>query len=97
MVAAVGVENFCGGMGTTAFVAYLMSLCDQRFSATQFALLTSLSSVARTILASQTGFLVKALGWPVFFFATALCAAPGLVLLARLRKISPLPTAPSPT
>ena len=51
MGTAVGIENLCGGMGTAAFVALLMSLCNQQFSATQFALLSSLSAVGRTYLA----------------------------------------------
>jgi len=83
---AVGVENLCGGLGTSAFVALLMSLCNQRFSATQFALLSALSAVGRTYLAGPlTPPLVEALGWPGFFLATVLIALPGLVLL-RYRR-----------
>jgi MFS transporter, PAT family, beta-lactamase induction signal transducer AmpG len=86
MVASIVVEQFCGGMGTAAFVAYLIGLCDQRFSATQYAMLSSLSAIARTVLASVTGYLVESLGWPLFFFTTALCALPGLLLLSSLRR-----------
>jgi len=79
---AVGVENLCGGLGTAAFVALLMSLCNQRFSATQFALLSALSAVGRTYLAGPlTPPLVNALGWPGFFLVTVLIALPGLALL----------------
>ncbi len=91
MVASIGVEQFCGGMGTAAFVAYLMALCDQRFSATQYALLSSLTAVARTIIASYTGYMVEALGWPIFFVTTALCAIPGLILLFRMRRLEEAP------
>jgi PAT family beta-lactamase induction signal transducer AmpG len=86
MVASIGVENFCGGLGTAALVAYLMGLCEQKFSASQYALLSSLTAVARTVLASGSGIMVKALGWPKFFAITALLAAPGLLLLKRLGR-----------
>ena len=82
MAAAVGVENLCGGLGTAAFVALLMGLCDARFTATQFALLSALSAVGRTYLAGPlTPPLVESLGWPGFFLLTVLIALPGLLLL----------------
>ena len=82
MATAVGVENLCGGLGTAAFVALLMGLCDKRFSATQFALLSALSAVGRTYLAGPlTPPLVAWLGWPTFFMITVAIALPGLVLL----------------
>jgi len=82
MAAAVGVENLCGGLGTAAFVALLMSLCNQRYTATQFALLSALSVVGRTYLAGPlTPPLVNALGWPGFFLLTVAIALPGLGLL----------------
>lgn len=82
----VGIENLCGGLGTAAFVALLMALCKQEFSATQFALLSALSAVGRTYLAGPlTPPLVESLGWPGFFVITVLIALPGLVLL-RLRR-----------
>lgn len=86
MVVAVGVENLCGGLGTAASVALVMSMCDARFTATQFALLSALSAVGRTYLAGPlTPPLVKALDWPGFFLLTVLIALPGLVLLRRRR------------
>jgi len=82
MVLVVGIENICGGLGTAAFVALLMALCNQRFSATQFALLSALSAVGRTYLAGPlTPPLVENLGWPAFFVLTVLIAVPGLLLL----------------
>lgn len=82
MALVVGVENICGGLGTAAFVALLMALCNQRFSATQFALLSALSAVGRTYLAGPlTPPLVENLGWPTFFVLTVLIALPGLLLL----------------
>ncbi|SHH50934.1 MFS transporter, PAT family, beta-lactamase induction signal transducer AmpG [Pollutimonas bauzanensis] len=86
MALVVGIENLCGGLGTAAFVALLMALCKQEFSATQFALLSALSAVGRTYLAGPlTPPLVEAIGWPGFFVITVLIALPGLVLL-RLRR-----------
>lgn len=82
MALVVGIENICGGLGTAAFVALLMALCNQRFSATQFALLSALSAVGRTYLAGPlTPPLVENLGWPTFFVLTVLIAFPGLLLL----------------
>ena len=82
MAAAVGIENLCGGLGTAAFVALVMALCDRRFSATQFALLSALSAIGRTYLAGPlTPPLVERMGWPGFFLVTVVIALPGLVLL----------------
>jgi PAT family beta-lactamase induction signal transducer AmpG len=86
MVTVVGLENICGGMGTTAYVALLMALCDRRFSATQYALLSALSSVGRVYVGPAAGYLVAGFGWQLFFFFTFLIALPGLALLVRLRK-----------
>jgi PAT family beta-lactamase induction signal transducer AmpG len=86
MAVVVAVENLCGGLGTAAFVALLMALCKQEFSATQFALLSALSAVGRTYLAGPlTPPLVEALGWPGFFVVTIAIALPGLAML-RLRR-----------
>ncbi len=82
MAMAVGLENLCGGMGTAAFVALLMGLCNRQFSATQFALLSALSAVGRTYLAGPlTPPLVQYAGWPTFFILTVLISLPGLLLL----------------
>ena len=87
MAFGVGLENICGGMGTAAFVALLMGLCNQQFSATQFALLSALSAVGRTYLAGPlTPPLVESFGWPTFFAMTVLIALPGLWLLRRRRQ-----------
>jgi len=82
----VGVENLASGMGTAALVAYLSALCDIAYTATQYALLSSLTAVARTVLSSYAGFLADALGWPLFFLLTTLAALPGLLLLAWLTR-----------
>lgn len=87
MAAGVGLENLCGGMGTAAFVALLMGLCNREFSATQFALLSALSAVGRTYLAGPlTPPLVLFAGWPTFFLLTVAIALPGLLLLWWRRR-----------
>jgi PAT family beta-lactamase induction signal transducer AmpG len=82
----VGVENLASGMGTAALVAYLSALCDIAYTATQYALLSSLTAVARTVLSSYAGFMAESLGWPLFFLATTVAALPGLALLAWLTR-----------
>jgi PAT family beta-lactamase induction signal transducer AmpG len=93
MVAAIGLENLCSGMGTAAYAAFLMSLCDRRFTATQYALLTSLMAITRVIVGAPTGYLVKAFGWEIYFLVCMLAAVPGLLLLLQYSRW----TAPSPT
>ncbi len=86
MIAVIGMENLCGGMGTAAFVALLMALCNHKYTATQFALLSALSAVGRVFVGPPSGMLVATTGWTFFFFMTFLVALPGLVLLMYLRK-----------
>jgi PAT family beta-lactamase induction signal transducer AmpG len=81
----VAVENLSGGMGTAAFVAFLMSLCNRRFTATQFALLSAFASVGRVWVGPLAGVLAESIGWPSFFIVSMVLAAPALMLLARLR------------
>ncbi len=83
MVTAIGLENLCSGMGTAAYAAFLMSLCDKRFTATQYALLTSLMAVTRVIVGAPTGYIAKTFGWEQYFLRSALAAIPGLLLLFR--------------
>jgi PAT family beta-lactamase induction signal transducer AmpG len=89
MVMAIGLENFTSGMGTVAFVALLMALCDRRFSATQYALLSALASVGRVYVGPVAGFATDpkylGLSWPAFFFLAFVAALPGLVVLAWKR------------
>ncbi|GAB1722074.1 MAG: muropeptide transporter [Nitrospira sp.] len=86
MALAVGVENLTGGMGTAAFVALVMSLCNHRYTATQFALLSSVEALGRVFLGWPAAKLVGLAGWGPFFFVTFLAALPGLWLLWILRK-----------
>jgi len=91
MIAAINIENFCYGLESAAFVAFLMSLCNQSFSATQFALLSSLQAFSRDILVAPTGTWATAIGWPNFFLLTAILALPGLMLLPFFAPWNPPP------
>jgi PAT family beta-lactamase induction signal transducer AmpG len=82
----VAFENISGGMGTAAFVAFLMSLCNQRFTATQFALLSAFASVGRVWVGPLAGVLAETIGWPTFFVLSTVLAAPALVMLWWLRR-----------
>ena len=99
LVGAIVVENFCGGLVAAGFMAFLMSLCSIRFSATQYALLSSLMGVSRDVLVAPAGGIAQATGWPVFFLITLAAAVPGMLLLPLLapwRRSSPLVAAAHP-
>ncbi|MBW2064992.1 MAG: AmpG family muropeptide MFS transporter [Deltaproteobacteria bacterium] len=79
----IGFENLSSGMGTAAYAAFMASITNKRFTATQYALLTSLMGIPRVIASAPTGFLAKNLGWETFFISCALIAIPGLLLLLK--------------
>lgn len=81
---AISLETFAAGLGTAAFTAYIASTTDERYTATQFALFTSLASVPRTFANAATGFIVAQTGWFNFFLLCTLLAVPGLLLLPRV-------------
>jgi MFS transporter, PAT family, beta-lactamase induction signal transducer AmpG len=81
MVAAIITENFGYGLVTGGMTAYLMSMCNKRFTATQFALLSSLMAASRDILVAPAGKIAESLGWPGFFILTVAMAIPPLLLL----------------
>ena len=85
-IVAVAFENVTGGMGSTAFVAFVMALCNKRFTATQFALLSSLAVLGRVVISPTSGYIVTYVGWAVFFLFTVIAALPGLALLLYLKK-----------
>lgn len=89
LTVTIAVENLTGGMGTTAFVAYLSSLCNVAYTATQYALLSSLMAAARTALAAGGGWLADQTGWIVFFLLTTAAALPGLLLLIWMMRRFP--------
>ncbi|PWC21282.1 muropeptide transporter AmpG [Brenneria roseae subsp. roseae] len=86
MASAVFLENLCGGMGTAAFVALLMTLCNKSFSATQFALLSALSAVGRVYVGPIAGWFVEIYGWTWFYLFSIVAALPGLFLLLICRN-----------
>lgn len=86
LLAAVGFENITGGMGTAALVALLTGLCNQKFSATQYALLSSLAAVGRIWVGPLAGVLTSTIGWPSFFIFSVFAAIPGLVMLHYMKK-----------
>ena len=81
MVAAIVIENVCYGLATAALVGFIMSLCNPRFSATQYALLSSLIAVGRDVIASPSGSIAESVGWPAFFLISIIAAVPGMLLL----------------
>lgn len=80
----VGLEFFAAGLGTTAFVAYIAKTTNPSYTATQFALFTSLASVPRTLTNASTGYLVEFFGWQTFFVFCFVIAIPGMLLLFKI-------------
>ncbi len=79
----IAFENLSMGMGTAAFLAFMASITDKRFTATQYALLSSLMAVPRVIISAPTGYLAKVMGWESFFILCTLIAIPGMLLLLK--------------
>jgi PAT family beta-lactamase induction signal transducer AmpG len=92
LMVTIAVENLTGGMGTTAFVAYLSSLCNMAYTATQYALLSSFMAFARDVLSASSGWLADNVEWVTFFVLTTFAALPGLFLLMwMIRRFPPEP------
>jgi PAT family beta-lactamase induction signal transducer AmpG len=87
MYAAVGVENWCQGMATGAFGVLLLRITQKQFSATQYALFSSIFALGRTLAGPPAGFLVDAIGWTPFFLVSTAASVPGLLLLHRFVPI----------
>ncbi|NWF73426.1 MAG: MFS transporter [Nitrospirae bacterium] len=85
LMTSILVENVTGGMGTAAFIALIMSLCDHRYTATQFALLSSLEALGRVFSGRPSAELVEMVGWAQFFFWSFLLALPGVWLVWAFR------------
>jgi len=84
VAAAVLMENFSSGLVGTAFVALLMSLCNPRYSATQYAVFSGVYAISSKVFAASSGLLVKLAGWEHFFLLTAAAAVPAFLLMVRL-------------
>jgi PAT family beta-lactamase induction signal transducer AmpG len=85
----IGFESITGGMGTSAFVAFMAGLTNKKFTATQYALLTSIMGLPRVLAAAPTGLAAKQLGWEGFFIFCTLAAIPGMLLLPRIAPWRP--------
>lgn len=85
----IGLEAFAVGLGTAAFTSYIATTTDQRYTATQFALFTSLAAVPRTFFNAVTGFMVAQTGWFVFFLICFVLAIPGMLLLPKIAPWNP--------
>ena len=81
---SIVLENFTGGMASAAFIAYLSALCTLHYTATQYALLSSLAAFGRSIVATPSGWIAQAFGWPIFFTFASVLGIPGLLLLCWL-------------
>jgi PAT family beta-lactamase induction signal transducer AmpG len=86
MYAAAVVENFAYGLGTAAFLAFLMSICDPERAATEFALLTAAYGLTRTAIGSASGFLTQRWGYPSWFWLSVALGIPALLLLPGIRS-----------
>jgi PAT family beta-lactamase induction signal transducer AmpG len=89
LAGVIAAEAFGTGMGTTAFVAFIASMTDRRYSATQFALLSSLAAVPRSFLNAGSGWLVESFGWFDFYLLCTALTLPGMLLLI---KVAPWPS-----
>ena len=86
LLLAVGIDNLSGGMGTAALVALLMGLCNARFSATHYALLSAFAALGRVFVAPLAGVLAAEFGWDWFFLSSLVIAAPGVWMVWWLRR-----------
>lgn len=82
---AIFIEYLCAGMGTAALVAFLMSLCNHKFSATQYALLTSFAAIGRVYFSAIAGHIVENIGWANFYLSTFFMAIPGILMILWLK------------
>jgi MFS transporter, PAT family, beta-lactamase induction signal transducer AmpG len=84
LAVVIAFENLSSGMGTAAYAAFMASITNQKFTATQYALLTSLMGIPRVVASAGTGFMAKTMGWTSFFIFCTLIALPGLLMLLRI-------------
>ncbi len=86
LIVTVAGENISGGLGSAGFVAYLSILCNKQYTATQYALLSSIMGIARTIMSSPSGYLVNLMGWSNFFLISTIFGIPGVLILFWMLK-----------
>jgi len=83
LASVIAFENISGGMGTAAYVAFMAALTNKRFTATQYALLSSLMGIPRVLASAPTGFMAQSMGWSAFFIFCTLIAVPGMLMLFK--------------
>ena len=86
LAGVIAFENLSGGMGTAAYTAFMASITNRKFTATQYALLSSLMGVPRVMASAPTGYFAKQLGWVSFFVICTLIAIPGMLLLLKIAQ-----------
>lgn len=86
MASSVFIENFCSGLSTAALLAFIMSLCDRRYTASQFALFSAVSSLGRVFLGPVAALMVENLGWAQFYVWSVILCFPGILLLMFLKN-----------
>ncbi len=79
----IAFENLSSGMGTAAYAAFMASITNKKFTATQYALLSSLMGIPRVVASAPTGYLAEYIGWESFFITCTLMAVPGMLLLFK--------------
>tara|TARA_Y100000748_G_scaffold290795_1_gene277735 strand:- start:339 stop:1667 length:1329 start_codon:yes stop_codon:yes gene_type:complete len=86
LMVVISLENLAAGMGYTAYLAFIANMTNKRFTATQFALMTALMSLPRTLFSGMSGYLVEMLDWELYFIFCSLIAFPALIILIKLRR-----------
>ena len=86
LMTVISLENLAAGMGYTAYLAFIANMTNKRFTATQFALMTALMSLPRTLFSGSSGFLVEMMDWELYFIFCSLIAFPALIILIQLRR-----------
>ncbi len=96
LTVVIAFENLSTGMGTSAYAAFMASITNKKFTATQYALLTSLMGIPRVVASAGTGYLAKTMGWGAFFIFCTLIAIPGMLLLLKFAPWEPGEPASNP-
>ena len=87
LIATITIENVSGSIGDVVFIGYISKLCNFRFAATQYALLSAIATTGRNIISGSSGFVVDHYGWTTFFIVSIVMAIPGLLLIFKIKNI----------
>jgi len=86
LMTVISLENLAAGMGYTAYLAFIANMTNKQFTATQFALMTALMSLPRTLFSGFSGYLVEFFDWELYFVFCSLIAIPALIILSKLQR-----------